>query len=117
MSSPAIQFKGSGWYITDYAEEGHRAARTTEDGKADKDGEGRKGDESESRRKLREGQKDSRDERPRRPPRRPPSTATSTTTPSTSAAEDLEEHVRVQRSRTAAIYRLPAGACRSSDSR
>ena len=26
MSSPAIQFKGSGWYITDYAKKEHTAA-------------------------------------------------------------------------------------------
>jgi putative FmdB family regulatory protein len=31
-SAPAIQFKGSGWYVTDYAGEGRRAAE-----KADKD--------------------------------------------------------------------------------
>ncbi len=29
MSSPAIQFKGSGWYITDYAKKGTSAAGET----------------------------------------------------------------------------------------
>ena len=29
MSSPAIQFKGSGWYITDYAKKGSAAAGET----------------------------------------------------------------------------------------
>lgn len=32
QSAPAIQFKGSGWYVTDYAGEGRRAAE-----KADKE--------------------------------------------------------------------------------
>jgi hypothetical protein len=29
VSSPAIQFKGSGWYITDYAKSGKSGADTT----------------------------------------------------------------------------------------
>ena len=33
QSAPAIQFKGSGWYITDYAGKGRKAAE-----KAEKDG-------------------------------------------------------------------------------
>src|SRR4026209_1877113 len=39
MSSPAIQFKGSGFYITDYAKKDHVAAEKAdkaESGKADK---------------------------------------------------------------------------------
>ena len=35
MSSPAIQFKGTGWYITDYAKKGQVASATT-DGGSDK---------------------------------------------------------------------------------
>jgi putative FmdB family regulatory protein len=34
LSSPAIQFKGSGWYITDYAKKGKSDA-TTPSGKTD----------------------------------------------------------------------------------
>ena len=30
LSSPAIQFKGSGWYITDYAKKGGGAKESTE---------------------------------------------------------------------------------------
>lgn len=37
LSSPAIQFKGSGWYVTDYAQKG-------KDGKADQKSEGASGD-------------------------------------------------------------------------
>ena len=38
MSSPAIQFKGTGWYITDYAQKGKSGTESTSssDGSADK---------------------------------------------------------------------------------
>jgi len=32
LSSPAIQFKGSGWYITDYARKGGAGAGTSDSG-------------------------------------------------------------------------------------
>ena len=32
ISAPAVQFKGSGWYITDYAKKGSNAASTSSDG-------------------------------------------------------------------------------------
>ena len=38
LSSPAIQFKGSGWYITDYARKGESA--TTKAGEAKSDSTG-----------------------------------------------------------------------------
>ena len=37
LSSPAIQFKGSGWYVTDYAQKG-------KDGKSDQKSEGASAD-------------------------------------------------------------------------
>jgi putative FmdB family regulatory protein len=37
LSSPAIQFKGSGWYITDYAQKG----KSGTGGSADKPGDGK----------------------------------------------------------------------------
>jgi putative FmdB family regulatory protein len=42
VSAPALQFKGSGWYITDYAKSG------SSDKPAKKGGEGSKGDSSPS---------------------------------------------------------------------
>ena len=36
LSSPAIQFKGSGWYITDYAQKGKTDAAPSKGGTADK---------------------------------------------------------------------------------
>jgi putative FmdB family regulatory protein len=35
LSSPAIQFKGSGWYITDYARKGGGGDAPKKEGKAD----------------------------------------------------------------------------------
>ncbi len=34
MSAPAIQFKGSGWYVTDYARSSNRGAEKTDGGGA-----------------------------------------------------------------------------------
>ena len=31
LSSPAIQFKGTGWYITDYAKSGSRSSKDSKD--------------------------------------------------------------------------------------
>jgi len=46
-SSPAIQFKGSGWYITDYAKKGAGgAADGTKGEKADKGDRGDKGEKA-----------------------------------------------------------------------
>ncbi len=34
LSAPAIQFKGSGWYVTDYAKKGMTAASRSDNGKS-----------------------------------------------------------------------------------
>jgi putative FmdB family regulatory protein len=36
MSPPAIQFKGSGWYVTDYARSSNRGGEKTDAGNAEK---------------------------------------------------------------------------------
>lgn len=46
LSAPAIQFKGTGWYITDYARKGEAAGK--KDG-ASKDGGGDKGSSDTSK--------------------------------------------------------------------
>jgi putative FmdB family regulatory protein len=38
ISAPAVQFKGSGWYVTDYAKKGSGAAKP--ESKSDSDGKG-----------------------------------------------------------------------------
>jgi putative FmdB family regulatory protein len=37
LSSPAIQFKGSGWYITDYAKKDTKSAKELKDSKESKE--------------------------------------------------------------------------------
>jgi putative FmdB family regulatory protein len=44
MSSPAIQFKGTGWYITDYSSKGKAGADSSDSSK----GETKKGDSGSS---------------------------------------------------------------------
>ncbi len=41
VSSPAIQFKGTGWYVTDYARKPSGAQPTPEPGKSSADGKGK----------------------------------------------------------------------------
>lgn len=43
ISAPAVQFKGSGWYVTDYAQKSHPPASDT--GSKDKDSKESKKDE------------------------------------------------------------------------
>lgn len=44
LSSPAIQFKGTGWYITDYAKKGTSAAGSAKGADAKGSGEGSTGE-------------------------------------------------------------------------
>jgi len=37
ISAPAVQFKGSGWYVTDYAKKSHPSASSESGGKDSKD--------------------------------------------------------------------------------
>ena len=65
MSSPAIQFKGTGWYITDYAKKDSAAAGKTDkseksdtsDGKSEKT-DSKKESKSESKSETKSGKSD-----------------------------------------------------------
>jgi len=46
LSAPAIQFKGSGWYITDYARKGDGKAEAKGDSKSDSKGESKSTEKS-----------------------------------------------------------------------
>jgi putative FmdB family regulatory protein len=37
ISAPAVQFKGSGWYVTDYAKKGSTTTSSTSDGDSSKE--------------------------------------------------------------------------------
>jgi putative FmdB family regulatory protein len=39
ISAPALHFKGTGWYVTDYAKNGKSPSTSTPDGKSDSKGE------------------------------------------------------------------------------
>ena len=52
LSSPAIQFKGSGWYITDYSQKGKNSATDSTSGKSDgKAGESKSDDKKSDTKK------------------------------------------------------------------
>lgn len=36
ISAPAVQFKGSGWYVTDYAKKSHASSSSSDSGKESK---------------------------------------------------------------------------------
>src|SRR5262249_39645916 len=46
ISSPAVQFKGTGWYVTDYAGKG-KAAKAGEGGKPESGGESKAAEKAE----------------------------------------------------------------------
>src|ERR1035438_2745319 len=48
VSSPALHFKGSGWYVNDYAKGGAKS-ESTSDGKAESKGESKSDSKSESK--------------------------------------------------------------------
>ena len=48
LSSPAIQFKGSGWYITDYAQKGKSDSASGSPGKSDSTEKPAQGDTAKS---------------------------------------------------------------------
>jgi putative FmdB family regulatory protein len=73
FSAPSFQFKGSGWYVTDYARSGSgsaggseksgaadAAAESKESAKSDKGEKGEKGEKSEKSEKAEKGEKGDR---------------------------------------------------------
>jgi putative FmdB family regulatory protein len=84
VSSPAFQFKGTGWYITDYAkkDQDKKETKDTKDAKETKESGESKGSSG------REG-KESKDTSTKETPAAKTSdTSSSTTTPPTSASKD-----------------------------
>src|SRR5260370_101295 len=48
ISAPAVQFKGSGWYVTDYAKKSSAPASSSSNGDSGSKGESSKADSGES---------------------------------------------------------------------
>jgi len=59
LSSPAIQFKGAGWYVTDYAKKSSGESGSSESAKADSAKADAKSDAAKSDSAKKEGAKDS----------------------------------------------------------
>ena len=53
LSAPAVQFKGSGWYVTDYARSGSsdksKSSESTSSSSSEKDGSAKSSEKSESK--------------------------------------------------------------------
>lgn len=60
ISAPAVQFKGSGWYVTDYARKSGSGSASKSESKADSDGKGESGKDSGPKEKDSGGKKDSK---------------------------------------------------------
>src|SRR3984957_2245020 len=58
ISAPTVQFKGSGWYVTDYAKKGSGSSGSSSQSSASSEGEGGGSDAKES--KAAKGPKDSK---------------------------------------------------------
>jgi len=58
ISAPAVQFKGSGWYVTDYAKKGSSASKS--ESKSDSDGKGDSSKDSGSKDKDSGSKKESK---------------------------------------------------------
>ena len=58
ISAPAVQFKGSGWYVTDYAKKGSSASKS--ESKSDSDGKGDSSKDSGSKEKDSGSKKESK---------------------------------------------------------
>ena len=69
ISSPAIQFKGKGWYVTDYAKSGSpepsKAESATSEASADAKSDAKKEGKSESAPSSTEGKTESKTETPK----------------------------------------------------
>ena len=78
LSSPAIQFKGTGWYITDYAKKGSAGA-DAKTGTAKESGETKESGESKESAKSKES-KESKESKPTAP-------AAGTSTPAKASGE------------------------------
>jgi putative FmdB family regulatory protein len=88
VSSPAIQFKGSGWYITDYAKKGATGAdgsktgeNKSSDEKAEKADKGEKADKSEQA-----GKPSAKDDKPATASSAPTSSSSDSSASSTSSS-------------------------------
>ena len=86
MSSPAIQFKGSGFYITDYAKKEHTDAAKADSAQSDKADTSEKPDKSEKTQKSEKSEKSEKAEKAETSAKTGKSTSSTDSGPSTSSS-------------------------------
>jgi putative FmdB family regulatory protein len=59
LSAPAVQFKGSGWYVTDYAKKPATSASSSNGDSASKDSAGKKDEKKETKTEAKKTEKKS----------------------------------------------------------
>jgi putative FmdB family regulatory protein len=59
LSAPAVQFKGSGWYVTDYAKKAGSSASSSNGDSASKDSAGKKDEKKETKTEAKKTEKKS----------------------------------------------------------
>ena len=62
MSAPAVQFKGSGWYVTDYAKKGSSSASSSS---SENESSAKEAKEAKEEKKDGKSDKDKKDEKPK----------------------------------------------------
>src|SRR5712691_7816460 len=83
MSSPAIQFKGSGFYITDYAKKEHTAAAKADSAPAEQTDKADTSGKSDTSEKTQKPEKSEKAERAEKPAKADASAKTEKSAPST----------------------------------
>jgi putative FmdB family regulatory protein len=58
ISAPAVQFKGSGWYVTDYAKKGSASASSSSSSSSENDGGSKETKESKDAKETKDTKKD-----------------------------------------------------------
>ena len=78
LSSPAIQFKGTGWYITDYAKKSEGAKESAKESGESKESAKESGKDSKESRESRESSKESKESKKQSTESKSPTTSTAT---------------------------------------
>jgi putative FmdB family regulatory protein len=65
ISAPAVQFKGSGWYVTDYAKKGSGSAASSASSSSDSDSGSKETKESKDAKETKETKDTKKDDKPK----------------------------------------------------
>ena len=65
ITAPAVQFKGSGWYVTDYAKKGSSSGSSSSSSSSDGDGGGKESKDSKNTKDSKESKDTKKDDKPK----------------------------------------------------